>query len=594
MDHGELKQRLAAILAADAAGYSRLMSLDERGTVAALDAAREAFRTRIEANSGRVIDMAGDSVLAVFETAIGAVAAALLIQADLAPRLTDVPSDRQMRFRIGIHLGDVIEKPDGSIYGDGVNIAARVQAVAEPGGVSVSEPVRGAVRSKVGHRFTDQGEQNLKNISEPIRVFRIEADAAAAATQTQPTDAQTPRVPPRLSIIVLPFITIGGGQELDYFVDGVTESLTTDLSRIAGSFVIARNTAFTYKGKPVDVKQIGREMNVRYVLEGSVQRGGDRFRVNVQLIDAATGAHLWAERFDKPVVDLFDMQDEIVAHLAGQMGTHLVAAEARRAERAPHPDSMDLYFQGQVWFNKGLAPETIEHARGLFDRAVALDSENIQALVGLGRIGFHVGATNMTDDRSTPLGAAEVFLSKAASLAPQHALAQAYLGAVKAFTDRVNEGVRHCERALTLDPNLAQAHAFIGLVKHLDGRPEETEAHVQEALRLSPRDTNAFMWASFVGHAMNSLGRYEDAAIWFRRSIDFNPSNHYTQFGFASTLAHLGRLEEARAAAQAGLALVPTFTIARLIANPNSNRSTFLTRREHLIDGLRLAGVPES
>ena len=294
-------------------------------------------------------------------------------------------------------------------------------------------------------------------------------------------------------MIVLPFANIGGDPEQEHFVDGVTESLTTDLSRIRGSFVIGRNTAFTYKGKPVDLKQIGSELNVRYVLEGSVQRGRNRMRVNVQLIDAETSNHLWAERFDKPLADLFDMQDEIVARLASALNAHLVVAEARRAEQAPNPDSMDLYFQAMAWFNKGRAPDNLAQARIFFDRALTADPNNIDALIGLAGAEAIEGVNSFVTDPAVSFAAAEAKLTKALSSVPDHALGHMWLGLVNIFTRRTMQGIAECEHALALDRNLASAGAAIGFGKILIGRAEETEAHIGEVLRLSPRDTTAYI-----------------------------------------------------------------------------------------------------
>ncbi len=349
------------------------------------------------------------------------------------------------------------------------------------------------MRDKIAAELIDLGDKELKNIARPVRVYAVRV---SGTTRTPERQGSAPphelsllspvSVPPHLSIVVLPFANIGGDLEQEYFVDGVTESFTTDLSRISGSLlVIARNTAFTYKGKPPDVKKIGRELNVRYVLEGSVQRGGGRIRVNAQLVDAVTGNHLWAERFDKPVADLFDMQDEIVSRLAGQLGMQLQAAEARRAERTPHPDSMDLCFQGIACLNRGLIPEYMAQARGYFERALTLDPGNIEALIGTAFVDTMRGANLMTDDRTACLAAAEATLARALSLVPNHSIAHFLLGVVQIASNRATQGIAECERALTLDRNLAMAHGHIGVAKFFLGRAEETEAHVHQALRLS-------------------------------------------------------------------------------------------------------------
>jgi TolB-like protein len=320
-----------------------------------------------------------------------------------------------------------------------------------------------------------------------------------------------PSSAPRLSIVVLPFANLSGDPEQDYFVEGVTENLTTDLSRISGSFVIARNTAFSYKVKSIDVRQVGRELNVRYVLEGSVQRGGNRLRVNVQLIDVETGNHRWAERFDKSVADLFDMQDEIVSRLANTLSCQLIEIEARRAERTLHPHAMDLYFQGKALANKGATPEYRTQARGFFERSLVLDPGNIDALVGIAAVDAASAASHMVDDRGARFVAAEAILIKALSLAPQHAQAHLWLGNVRLFTNRVEQGISECERALALNPNLAEAHNSIGFAKALIGRSAETEAHVQDALRLSPRDNGVYRWLYIVGAAKLQLGADAEA-----------------------------------------------------------------------------------
>jgi TolB-like protein len=311
---------------------------------------------------------------------VDAVRCAIEVQNGLIERNAGLPPEKRIDYRVGIHVGDVVEEADGDLMGDGVNIAARLEGVAKPGAICLSEDAYRQVKSRLDLKVTDLGPQSLKNIAEPLRIYSVEvgqpAETKPAATPSAPEKAG----PPRLSLVVLPFANIGGDPEQDYFVDGVTESLTTDLSRIAGAFVIARNTAFTYKGKAVDVRQIGRDLNVRYALEGSLQRAGNRLRVNVQFVDAEDGKHLWAERFDKPAADLFDMQDEIVSRLANRLGQELGVAEAQRAERVTNPDSMDHYFLGLGYYNKSGA-EFLEKARFHFDSALELDPDNVDALV---------------------------------------------------------------------------------------------------------------------------------------------------------------------------------------------------------------------
>jgi TolB-like protein/Tfp pilus assembly protein PilF len=432
-----------------------------------------------------------------------------------------------------------------------------------------------------GFRFVGTVQETQGPAVEP-------ADSAAhGSTMSSPVPA------PRLSIVVLPFANLGGDTEQDYFVDGVTENLTTDLSRINGAFVIGRHTAFTYKGKAVGLKQIGRELNVRYVLEGSVQRGGNRLRVNVQLVDAETGNHLWAERFEKPVADLFDMQDEIVSRLANTLNAQLIEAEARRAERSLHPNAMDLYFQGMACLNKGRTSEFLAQARSFFERALALDPRNVEALVGLANVDFYNGANLLTDDRAARLAAAETALIRALSLAPQHARAHWLLGRVKMLTNRAAQGIADCEQALALDRNLAGAHGAISLAKYLLGRGAETEAHILEALRLSPRDTEAYSWMISAGLSKLQLAADAEAVARFRRSVEINRNHPRVNFYLAAALAHLGRLDEARSAVQAGLALDLTFTLSRFRTNVPSDNPNYLAGRERILEGMRIAGVPE-
>jgi TolB-like protein len=580
-------RRLAAILAADVAGYSRLMHDDEEAIHAKLTRllADGVTPARSE-HGGRIVKNTGDGFLAEFSSAVEAVRAAVQFQTRIRELTTADPEERRIAFRVGVNIGDVIVEPK-DIFGDGVNIAARLEGIAEPGGICISSSAYEQVRGKVPVEFTDLGEQTLKNIARPIRAYAVGLNAAAHLTAPLPSSA------PRLSMVVLPFANLGLDPEQEYFVDGVTESLTTDLSRINGAFVIARNTAYTFKGKPVDVKKLGRELNVRYVLEGSVQRGGNRLRVNVQLVDAETGNHLWAERFDKPVADLFDLQDEIVSRLASTLNTQLIEAEARRAERSLHPDAMDLYFQGWAYINKGITLEYNRKARGFFERALVLDPDNVEALVGSAIVGLQGAVSSFYDDLTARLDAAEMAVIRALTLTPNHPMAHNILGRVYVFTNRVAQGIANCERALALDRNLADAHANIGMAKYFIGQGSETEAHIEAALRLSPRDMHAFLWMMYVGVAKLWRGADGEAVAWLRRSVEANRSFPLAHFYLAAALAHLGEPGEASAAARAGLELHPSFTISRYRASAACNHPAYLAGRERTYEGLRLAGVPE-
>jgi TolB-like protein/class 3 adenylate cyclase len=600
-----MQRRLTAVFAADAASYDPLAALDPAMRLEALR--RALIDPAVAGNGGRIVETVDDRILIEFGSVIEAARCALDIQGEWIKHNIDISPDRQIWFRIGIHLADVVVAGQ-ALSGEGVAIAWALCAAADPGGIWLSRAAYHQVRDKVPAEFRFRGDCELDQVTRPVPVYSVTLDCPVQPLQ-QPASAQpAPAEPipaklvpnrhealssrPRLSIVVLPFTNIGGDAEQDYFADGVTEILTTDLSRIGGSTVIARSTAFTYKGKRVDLKQIGRELGVRYVLEGSVQRGGGRLRVNVQLIDAETGSHLWAERFDKPVADLFDMQDEITARLANQLGTQLVTVEARRAVHAPDPDSMDLYFQAMARWNEGRSLSQLTTSRALFERALALDPGNIEALVGIGGVDYQLGNSFMTSDRPARLAAAEAALTRVLSQTPNHAPALALLAGVHAATNRPEQGIAEAERAIALDRNVALGHAAIALAKSFIGRSAETEAHIIEALRLSPRDINAFGWMMCAGLGKFYLGRDDEALVWLRRSVDTNRNYPLAYFFLAATLAELGRQSEAEAAARSGLALAPGFTVARFRAGPSSDNPIYLQQRERLCRGMRRAGVP--
>jgi adenylate cyclase len=632
-------RKIAAILVSDIVGYGRLAGTDEDRTLSRLRGLRsDLIDPAIDAHHGRIVKRTGDGSLIEFRSVVDAVRCAIELQSGLTERNAGLAPERRIELRVGIHLGDVVEEADGDLMGDGVNIAARLEGVCKPGAICLSEDAYRQVKGRLDLAVTDLGQTQLKNIADTIRVYSLQVGVPAQekpATPAEPvapkkrasratlaagvgvvallivlaggawqllganrpaavatrspapvaSNVTTPAEARHLSIVVLPFANLSSDPAQDYFADGVTENLTTDLSRLSGAFVIARNSAFTFKGKNVDAREIGRELGVRYVLEGSVQRDADRMRVNVQLIDAESGQHLWAERFDKPLTGLFDMQDEIVARLANQLGTELTSAEAQRAERVSNPDSMDLFFQGLAILNKGINVENMARARGYFERALAVDSGNLDALLGVGRVDYGVGGAYLSDDRDARLAAGEAAIAKVLSQRPNDALAHDIMGGILIETKRVAQGIADFERALALDPNLADAQGRIGLAKIYAGRPEETGAHENEALRLSPRDTFAWLWLHFAGAAKMILGADEEAVTLFRRSIEINRTNPLTHFFLAATLANLGRLDEARSETKAGLALDPGFSIRRF-RNGNENAVD-------LLDSLRKAGVPE-
>jgi TolB-like protein/class 3 adenylate cyclase/Flp pilus assembly protein TadD len=637
-------RKITAILVADIVGYSRLAGTDEDRTLSRLRGLRsDLIDPAIDAHHGRIVKRTGDGILIEFRSVVDAVRCAIEVQNGMAERNAGLPPERRIEFRVGVHLGDVVEEGDGDLMGDGVNIAARLEGIAAPGAICLSEDAYRQVKGRLDLAVTDLGQTQLKNIADSIRVYSLQVGVAAQAKPAAPagpvapkkrsslallaagiaavlivlaggawwlleanrpatvatkspgpvaSSVATPAEARHLSLVVLPFANLSNDPAQDYFADGVTESLTTDLSRLTGAFVIARNTAFTFKGKNVDAREIGKELGVRYVLEGSVQRDVDRMRVNVQLIDAETGNHLWADRFDKPLADLFGMQDEIVARLANQLGTELISAEARRGQQAANPDSMALYFQGMEWFNRGTNFENMNHARGFFERALALDPGNVDALLGVGRADFQVGASFLSDDRPARLASAEATMGKVLSQRPNDARAHEVLGGALNQTKRTAQAIAEFERALALDPNLADAHGDIGLAKNFAGRAEETEGHVNEALRLSPLDKSAWLWLQFAGGAKLQLGADEEAVAKLRQGIDINRTFPLSHFFLAAALANLGKLDEAQAETRLGLTLDPTFTIQRFRVQESDN-PIFLAGREHIVKGMRKAGVPE-
>jgi len=419
--------------------------------------------------------------------------------------------------------------------------------------------------------------------------------AATVALQSAalPTLAEPAKRLPHISIVVLPFANLSGDANQDYFADGVTENLTARLSRLRGSFVIARNTAFTFKGRNVDAREIGKQLGVRYVLEGSVQRDQSQVRVNAQLIDAESGGHLWAGRFDGRLADLFQMQDQIVASLAGQLNAVLIADQARRAQRASNPNSMDLYFQGMAWSNKGLNSENLAQAHSFYERALALDPDNLPALTAKLNVELLLVGQSLVDDPAERLAAIEATLIKLLTRSPNNAVVHYLMCAVQIRTNRGAEGIAECERALALNPNMAHVRAQIGYARLLNGRPEETESHIREAIEASPRDANMYIWIGFIAAAKLYSGADEQAVAWLRRTLEFNRNYGIAHFYLSAALELLGRRDDAQVEVRAGLALDPQFSIRRFRAGAQSDNPTFLKQRERIIQAMQKAGIPE-
>jgi adenylate cyclase len=595
-------RRLAAILAADVAGYSRLMGADEEGTHARLQAhRRELVVPKIGEYSGRIVKTTGDGVLAEFQSVVDAVRCAAEWQRAMTDRETDSPEDRRIRFRIGVNLGDVIVE-DNDIFGDGVNVAARLEALAEPGGICISRTVRDHIRDKLPYPFEDRGEQSVKNIARPVRVYLMSAAAVAAlpavATAAEASTRAVPEDAPRLSIVVLPFANLSNDPDQEYFADGITDDLTTDLSRISGSFVIARNTAFTDKGKSVDVKQIGRELGVRYVLEGSVRRTGDQVRVNVQLIDAETGTHLWADRFDTDRANLGQAQDEITGRLAGTLNVELGKDVGRRIdqERVVNPGARDLIMRGRAM---GLRPFSVanrQEALRVFERALEIDPESIDAKIGVA--GLLVA--NLQDGWSGNVqqdeARAEQLLLDALEHDPNSARGHERIGLLRMRQNRLAEAKIEFETAIALDRNHRSAFLQLGATLGALGQPEAAISYIEKAIRLSPYDASIAVSYMVLGRCHLLLGHVDEAIDLLRKARAANPRLYLVHFCLAAALGLKGDLDEARAALAEAIKINPELnSLARVRAHwrqlNNPQRRALAEKTEDA--GLRNAGMPE-
>ncbi len=553
-----VKQRLAAILAADATGFSRLMQNDEHATMAALDSARSVFRTEIEAHQGRVMDMAGDSVFAVFETASGAVAAAQAVQKTLNAGAAQVPEDRQMKFRIGVHLGDVMEKSDGTVFGDGVNIASRLEALAEPGGITVSDAVQGAVRGKVEATFDDQGEQRVKNMDHPVHAYRwVMAERDAQSSGFGPAIKPLSDKP---SIAVLPFHNLSNDPDQEYFADAVAGDLLLALSRYRWLMVIARSSSFSYKGRSPDMRQVGRELGVRHIVEGSVRKSGDRIRISAQLIDASNGNHVWAERYDRKLADVLQLQDEIAMTVAAAIEPELSRAEQERARRKP-PESLDAWdlYQRGLWHYWQYSKESSIEAQRLFGEAISLDTHFAAARAFLAYSHF-TGSHQAFEEPQQALALARDGALRALAIDEKDPIAHLALGRVLAGNGDYAAAVVELERSVVLNPSFSLAHYTLGSILFLSGHHEQALESFEAAGRLTP--IGPLIWGIKTMHAntLAALGRYEEAEPLARAATRHQTATFWVYANWASILGNLGELAKASAALDRLMQLRPDFS----------------------------------
>ena len=542
MESQSVQRKLTAILSADVEGYSRLMGEDEEATIRTLTGYREAMANLIQQHRGRVVDSPGDNVLAEFSSAVDAMGCAVKIQEELKARNAELSENRRMEFRIGINLGDVIVEGE-RIYGDGVNIAARIEGLAEGGGICISGTVYDQVENKLALDYESLGEQAVKNIKKPIRVYRVGMKAEAAV----PKGSGEFRLPDKPSIAVLPFVNMSGDPEQEYFSDGITEDLITDLSKISGMFVIARNSTFTYKGRAVKVDQVGRELGVRFVLEGSVRKAGDRVRITAQLVDAGTGGHLWAERYDRDLEDIFALQDEVTQKIVAALEVKLTEDEQERLERTYTDDleAYDYFLQGLEYLHR-FTQEANDHSRSMFQKAIDLDPKFAAAYGHLSLTHWLEWSFGWTQDFQILEKAFEL-AQKAAALDDSLPEAHRILGILYLWKKQHDQAIALIERAIALNANYADAIWQLGQVLSFAGRPEEAIGLVKKAMRLDPMYPVSYLWD--LGHACMLAGRYEEAIVALKRVLHRNPNFHPAHIYLAITYSELGRAKDAQAEA---------------------------------------------
>ena len=645
-------RKLAAILVADVVGYSRLAGADEDRILARLRTLRsDLIDPIISVHHGRIVKRTGDGSIIEFRSVVDAVRCAIEVQSGMVERNAGLPPERRIEFRVGIHLGDVVEEADGDLMGDGINIAARLEGIANPGAICLSEQAYWQVKGRLEMAVNDLGATQLKNIAEPIHVYSLEvgqpAQAKPAATVAAATKFESaapapqarawlsrrpafaaalalallaagafawrggyaPRFmaasvddkranAPRLSIVVLPFENLSGDKDQDYFADGITEDLTTDLSHVF-DFVIARNTAFTYKGKSVDAKQIGRELGVKYLLEGSVRRVGETITINAQLISTETGAHVWADRFEGERSKLGELQVEAVSRLGNSLGAELVKAEALRAmrERPKNPDAVDLAMRGTAIMNGTESLASLNEAIGLFERALSLDPNNVQALLGLSWALSNRAGDFADDNAAGHLARAEQAVDAALAIQPDSSVAHVTKSGVYLGKHQWGPAIAEAEKAIADDRNNASAYAQAGFFKMFLGHAEDGFADVETALRLSPRDPSVTWWQYFICHFHSHLAHWEQAIEWCNKSVASGNETQWPYTDLAAAHGWLGHTKEAKEAAAQVLKYDPDFTIQGWIESPLHDHwngdPTFNAQLQRIVEGARKAGIPE-
>jgi adenylate cyclase len=629
-------RKLAAILVSDVVGYSRLAGADEDRILARLRALRsDLIDPIISVHRGRIVKRTGDGSIIEFRSVVDAVRCAIEVQTGMVERNVGLPPEKRIEFRIGIHLGDVVEESDGDLMGDGVNVAARLEGICEPGHICLSEDAYRQVKSRVELQVADLGPQNLKNIAEPVHAYLLRH--GTPTTQKSPQAAARTRdvlrwwpalaaalalvllaagafawraglAPrfmaasvdnklanaPRLSIVVLPFENLSADKEQDYFADGITEDLTTDLSHVF-DFVIARGTAFTYKGKAIDAKQIGKDLSVRYLLEGSVRRVGETITVNAQLISTETGTHVWADRFDGERSKLGELQVEAVSRLARSLGVELVKAEALRAmrERPSNPDAVDLAMQADAKSNLPPSKTNLNDVVTLSERALALDPQNVEALTVLAQTLVDRVLDRWSDDPAGDIARAEKTVDAAVALQPENSWAHFAKGEIDFAKRQLGPANTEFETAVALDPNNANAHAFIGFLKVFFGRAEDGLADIETAFRLSPRDPSAPWWQFYMCVLHNHLEQWEQAIPRCEKSIAGIPQVFYPYVELAAAYAWAGHDKEAKETVAQLQKVQPGYTVQTWAGRHMSDDPTYNAQYQRVVEGLRKAGLPE-